>query len=85
MATLYETLFAGYAEPILRDLERNYDEASVKTVLERLSLSQDTRRHLEDLFLDSYYQWSADAFALGLHLGLSLFHDNVRRNRAQQV
>ena len=51
--------------------------------LDRLSLGRDASRRLEELFFDRYLQWSTDAFALGLHLGLSLFHDNIRRGRAQ--
>ena len=46
-------------------------------------ISDTVSRRLEELFFDRYLQWSTDAFALGLHLGLSLFHDNIRRGRAQ--
>ena len=51
----------------------------------QLSLSEDTRRHLEELIFDRYLQWSTDAFALGLPLGLALAHDNIRRGCPQQL
>ena len=85
MKSIYEKLFEGYAIPILQDLARYYDEEALTARLEQLSLPQDTSRQLEELFYDRYLQWSTDAFALGLHLGLSLFRDNVRRLRPQQV
>ena len=85
MDSIYEKLFEGYAIPIFQDLNRYYDEADLTARLEQLSLPQDTSRQLEELFYDRYLQWSTDAFALGLHLGLSLFRDNVRRLRPQQV
>ena len=85
MDSIYEKLFEGYAIPIFQDLNRYYDEADLTARLEQLSLPQDTSRQLEELFYDRYLQWSTDAFALGLHRGLSLFRDNVRRLRPQQV
>lgn len=85
MDSIYEKLFEGYAILIFQDLNRYYDEADLTARLEQLSLPQDTSRQLEELFYDRYLQWSTDAFALGLHLGLSLFRDNVRRLRPQQV
>lgn len=85
MDSIYEKLFEGYAIPIFQDLNRYYDEADLTARLEQLSLPQDTSRQLEELFYDRYLQWSTDAFALGLHLGLSLFRDNVRCPRPQQV
>ena len=85
MKSIYEKLFEGYAIPIFQDLNRHYDEEGLTAQLEQLSLSRDTSRQLEKLFYDRYLQWSTDAFALGLHLGLSLFRDNVRRGGPQQV
>ena len=62
-----------------------YDGEEVLCQLEGLSLEPKVRLRLEDLFYDYYGRWSADAFALGLHLGLSLFHGHVCRGRAQQA
>ena len=55
------------------------------SLADSLSLSGDARLCLQDAFLARYLQWSTDAFTLGLHLGLSLVHDNVRRGGPQQV
>ena len=85
MKSIYEKLFEGYAIPILQDLARYYDEEALTAQLERLALSKDTSSQLEELFYDCYLQWSTDACALGLHLGLSLLHDETRRPRPQQV
>ena len=85
MKSIYEKLFEGYAIPVLQDLDRYYDEEALTAQLERLALSKDTSSQLEELFYDCYLQWSTDAFALGLHLGLSLLHDEIRRLRPQQV
>ena len=85
MKSIYEKLFEGYAIPVLQDLDRYYDEEALTAQLERLALSKDTSSQLEELFYDCYLQWSTGAFALGLHLGLSLLHDDIRRLRPQQV
>ena len=83
MKSIYEKLFDGYAEPILHDVDCFFDEREVFARLDALSLDQDARRRVEDLLFDCRQDWSAGAFALGLHLGLSLFHDNVRRGGSQ--
>ena len=85
MDSIYEKLFEDYAVPIFQDLNRYYDEEGLTAQLEQLALPEDTSRQLEELFYDRYLQWSTDAFALGLHLGLSLLHDEIRRLRPQQV
>ena len=85
MNPLYEKLLTGYAAPLLKDIGHFYNDEEILSQLEQLSLSEDTRRHLEELIFDRYLQWSTDAFTLGLHLGLSLVHDNVRRGGPQQV
>ena len=85
MDSIYEKLFEGYAVPIFQDMYRYYDEEGLTAQLEQLALPEDPSRQLEELFYDRYLQWSTDAFALGLHLGLSLFRGNVRRGGPQQV
>ena len=84
MHPIYERLFDGYAAELLKDSD-NYGEAAIRALLEQYSLDRDARRNLEEAFFDRYLQWSTDAFALGLHLGLSLLHDQVRRVRPEQV
>ena len=85
MNPLYEKLFDGYAAPLLKDNGHFYNDEKILSQLESLSLGKDARHQLEELIFDRYLQWSTDAFALGLHLGLSLAHDNVRRGCPQQL
>ena len=84
MNPIYEKLFDSYGCSILKEAD-NYDEDAITALLEQCAPDQKARLKLEDDFFDRYLRWSADAFALGLHLGLSLLHDQVRRVRSQQV
>lgn len=83
MNPIDEKLFNSYCAPILLDAE-NFDESALESLLGRFSLSDDARFKLVDALFDRYTQWSLDAFAVGLHLGLSLRGD-VRRRGPQQV
>lgn len=84
MNPIYEKLFDTYGDATLRDLGV-CDEDAILANLAELPLDSRTRCRVCTLMLDYYHQWSADAFALGLHLGLSLVHDDVRRGGPQQV
>lgn len=84
MNPIYEKLFYTYSRSVLDDLNC-YDEKELLSHLDSLPLDKKTRLHLEDLFFDYYCQWSTAAFSLGLHLGLSLLCDDIRRVRPQQV
>lgn len=84
MRPIDKKLFETYCETILEDAH-SFDSAELKAWLDTLPMDRRTRILLHDAFFDRYIQWSADAFAVGLHLGLSLLHDDVRHNRAQQV
>ena len=81
MNPIYEVLFDTYGCSVLKEAD-NYDEDAITALLEQYAPDG---KALEDAFFDRYLRWSADAFALGLHLGLSLLHDQVRRVRSQQV
>ena len=83
MNPIYEKLFDTYGCATLKEVG-NYDEDAVCALLEQYAPDQSARLALEDAFFDRYLRWSADAFSLGLHLGLSLFHDEVGRLGAQQ-
>lgn len=85
MNPIYEKLFASYGASVLQDLDLDYDEDAIASQLEDLALDQNVLLRLEDLFFEYHYRWSVDAFSLGLHLGLSLLRDDVRRVRPQQV
>lgn len=84
MDSIYEKLFSTYGESVLQEAE-NYSEVEVLAQLDGLSLDGKTRLRLEELFYGYYTRWSTDAFALGLHLGLSLLDGEIRRLRPQQV
>ena len=83
MSPIYEKLFETYCSKTLREVSP-YDHVSLEALLDTLSLSKEDRLTLDDAFFERYLQWSADAFAVGLHLRLSLFHDEVGRLGAQQ-
>lgn len=83
MNPIDERLFNYYCDPILRDAE-NFDPSALQKALADFPLTESDRGKLLDVFWDNHYQWSLDAFAVGLHLGLSLNSD-VRRRRPQQV
>lgn len=84
MNPIYEKLFDSYGCAALKEMD-NYDEDAITALLEQYAPDRKARLELEDAFFDRYLRWSNDAFALGLHLGLSLLHDQVRRVRPQQV
>ncbi len=71
MNPIDEKLFDYYCDPILRDAE-NFDESALKKAFDRLALPGEYHSKLIDVFFDNYFQWSLDAFTVGLHLGLSL-------------
>jgi hypothetical protein len=84
MDTMYEKLFHTYGVSILKELE-NFPSSDIQDLLDTLPLSQERKIQLIDACSQYYYQWSADAFVIGLHLGLSLLHDDIRRGGSQQV
>ena len=63
---------SSYGASVLQDLDRDYDEKEIAARLEEFPVDKKARLRLEDLFFEYHYRWSVDAFALGLHLGLSL-------------
>ncbi len=81
MKQIYEKLFETYGSTTLENTE-NFDSAGLEKFLGTFSIDADTRRQLMDAFFMRYSQWSLDAFALGLHLGLSL-HNDILRSSAQ--
>ena len=85
MEHFYNKLFSSYGESILLDADCGYDEEQLEECLKELPLDPPTRRKIQDLLFKYYYHWSANAFTVGLHLGLSLLNDEVRRLRPQKV
>ena len=79
-----ERLFDTYAYPLLEEL-RHFPDGEVIDFLNALPLEERQRVALFDRARHLYFQWSADAFSIGLHLGLSLaWNDDVRRPRPEQ-
>lgn len=83
MNPIDERLFDLYCAPILQNAE-NFDQIALEKAIDPFPLTGEQRVKLMDAFFDNYTQWSLDAFAVGLHLGLSL-HRDVRREGPQQV
>ena len=84
MNPIYKTLFDTYGDHILREAE-TYDEDEINARLSELSLDEAALVQIDTLFFDYYYRWSVNAFSLGLHLGLSLVRNDIRRVRPQQA
>lgn len=83
MSSIDKRLFDYYCSPILQDAE-NFNNSDLEKILDSYPLTKEHHYQLIEIFFDHYMQWSLDAFAVGLHLGLSLNGD-VRRGRPQQV
>ncbi|MCI9113490.1 MAG: hypothetical protein HFF96_04385 [Oscillibacter sp.] len=78
-----QRLFDTYGESVLKDLDR-FPHGELVDLLNSLPIKESRRIDLYDRASHYYFQWSADAFVIGLHLGLSLLNDNVRRPRPQK-
>ena len=72
MHTVYEDLFDTYAAELLRRAGAP-DTAPLVALLDAMALDDAVRMKLVDAFCGWHLQWSTDAFALGVHLGLSLW------------
>lgn len=79
MNTIYKRLFLTYGDSLLED-SGNFDSKEILSRLEELVPDRKACLRLEDLLYAYYTQWSIDAFAIGLHLGLSLLREESRLN-----
>lgn len=84
MHSTIEKLFDTYGESVLKDLDR-FPDGELIDLLNALPLEESRRIDLFDKARHYYYQWSADAFVIGLHLGLSLLNNEIRRPRPEKV
>ena len=71
MNRILEDLFDTYGESIMQKLEL-YEEADVMEALDQLPMDKSTKVQVCNLLFEYYGLWSTAAFAIGLHLGLSL-------------
>ena len=83
MNPIDQKLFDFYCDPILQKAE-SFDESALRNLFESMKVEESLHNDLLGALAGLHYQWSLDAFAVGLHLGLSL-HSDVRRGRPQQV
>ena len=83
MDATIQRLFDTYGEDILLDLDR-FPHGELVDLLNSLPIQESRRVDLYDRARHYYFQWSADAFAVGLHLGLCLLHNHVRRPRPEK-
>ena len=84
MLTIEQRLFETYGASILDGLD-SFPGREVMDFLSTLPIDRDRRIDLYDRASRFYDQWSADAFAAGLHLGLSLRSGDIRRRCPEQV
>ena len=75
-------LFETYGESVLKDLG-NFPHEELVVLLNALPIEECRRIQLYDQISLYHYQWSADAFTVGLHLGLTLSNNNIRRPRTE--
>ncbi len=78
-----ERLFDTYGESALKDLGR-FPSGELDALLKSLPIEEDSRLDLFDQINRFYLDWSTDAFAVGLHLGITLLNNEIRRPRPEQ-
>lgn len=83
MNQIHERLHDTYCEAVLKHLQ-NFPESEILSLLRTLPMEEEHRIDFYDKVQQFYTQWSIDAFSIGLHLGLSLLCDDIRRLRAQE-
>ncbi|WP_300411667.1 hypothetical protein [uncultured Oscillibacter sp.] len=77
-----QRLFDTYGESVLKDLG-NFPHEELVVLLNALPIGEHRRIQLYDQISLYHYQWSAGAFTVGLHLGLTLSNNNIRRLRPE--
>ncbi|MCI8809952.1 MAG: hypothetical protein HFF84_07455 [Oscillibacter sp.] len=83
MPSIYERLFELYGDAVLKDCNCCKSD-EINQFTSALGVEDDMEVVISDYLVDSYYRWSTNAFALGLHLGLSLLNGNVSGIRPQK-
>lgn len=84
MRTVEERLYDAYGTPIIEEL-KHFTDQELTDLLNSLPIEDSRRVKFYDQARHYYFQWSVDAFSVGLHLGLSLLDDKVCRPRPEQV
>jgi len=76
MDSVYVRLFETYGENVLKEM-RSFPPEEIDEFLDALSVREDCRINLYDQLYNYFMDWSANAFSIGLHLGLSLFASDI--------
>lgn len=84
MNPVEERLFDVYGTPIIEELN-HFPHQKVIDLLNSLPIEEKRRIDFYDQARHLYFQWSVDAFSIGLHLGLSLLDHNIRRPGPEKV
>ena len=83
MQSIEEKLFDAYGTPIIEELA-HFPNNELIDLLNSLPMEESSRVDFFDQARHYYFQWSVDAFSVGLHLGLSLLEDKVCRPGPKQ-
>lgn len=81
MTHVLQDLFDTYGDSIMRKHEL-YEEDEVMEALDKLPMDRATKVEVCDLLSGYYFRWSTAAFAIGLHLGLSLVEKPSPRQKS---
>lgn len=84
MDPIAQRLFDTYGESVLKDID-HFPDGELIDLLNSLPIEESRRISIFDQAQHYYFQWSADAFVIGLHLGLSLLNNEIRRFRPEKV
>ena len=76
MSNIYEKLFELYGDAALQECGCR-KRVEITKFADTMQTDDDTKIKVSDYLSESYYRWSTNAFALGIHLGLSLSNDQI--------
>ena len=74
-----QRLFETYGESFLAETGHGFDEKNLEKWLKNFPIDDKIRYRIVDDLFDYYQHWAAQSFAAGLHLGLTLFNNDIRR------
>ena len=77
MNATIEKLYDTYGTSVLENTDY-FPNQTIKNILYSLPIGDDARLDLLDQIDHAYLEWSTNAFAAGLHLGLTLLSEGVR-------
>ena len=84
MNSTIQRLFETYGESVLKEMSP-FPHEELVGLLSALPMEERRRIEIYDQISQYHYLWAADAFAVGLRLGLSLLHNDIRCPCPEQV